>query len=63
MLISNDLLTDEAKDLKKAVRQFCEREFKDALEWDESQDMPYELWRKMGDIGLTGMMIDEKFGQ
>ncbi len=62
MLISNDLLSDEAKDLKKAVRQFCEREFKDALKWDESQNMPYELWGKMGDIGLTGMMIDEKFG-
>ncbi len=62
MLISNELLTDEAKDLKIAVRQFCKREFKDTLKWDESQNMPYELWGKMGDIGLTGMMIDADLG-
>ncbi len=62
MLISNDLLTDEAKDLKKAVKQFCKREFKDSLKWDETQNMPYDLWGKMGDMGLTGMMIDEEFG-
>ncbi len=62
MLISNELLTDEAKDLKTAVREFCKREFKDTLKWDESQNMPYELWGKMGDIGLTGMMIDTNLG-
>jgi len=62
MLISNDLLTDEAADLKLATREFCKREFADTLKWDESQSMPYELWKKMGDIGLTGMMLDSEYG-
>lgn len=62
MLISKLLLREEVIELASAVREFCEREFKDALEWDKQEYMPPELWKKMGEIGLTGMMLDSELG-
>ena len=62
MLISKLGLREEVIEFAESVREFCEREFKDALEWDEKEYMPPDLWKKMGDLGLTGMMLDEDLG-
>jgi len=61
-MISKNLLTDEAKNIMETVKTFCEREFKDTLKWDAEQYMPFELWAKMGEIGLTGVMLDSELG-
>jgi len=62
MLISKLGLREEVVEFAESVKEFCEREFKDALEWDEKEYMPPDLWKKMGDLGLTGMMLDEDLG-
>jgi len=61
-MISKNLLTDEAKNIMESVNTFCEKEFKDTLKWDAEQYMPYDLWGKMGEIGLTGIMLDSDLG-
>jgi len=61
-MISKNLLTDEAKNIMETVKNFCEKEFQDTLKWDAEQYMPYELWAKMGEIGLTGLMLDSDLG-
>jgi len=61
-MISKTLLTSETKNIMGVVNKFCEDEFKDTLLWDNEEFMPYELWEKMGKLGLTGMMLDENLG-
>ncbi|HEX13820.1 MAG: acyl-CoA dehydrogenase [Caldisphaera sp.] len=62
MLISKLGLREEVVEFANTVKDFCEREFKDTLVWDQQEYMPPELWKKMGDIGLTGMMLDSDLG-
>lgn len=62
MLISKLNLRNEVVEFSNSVREFCEREFKNTLEWDQQEYMPYELWKKMGNLGLTGMMLDADLG-
>lgn len=45
------------------VRDFGEREIKPKMmEWDESQEFPVPLFRKMGELGLMGVLIPEEYG-
>lgn len=62
MLISKVGLREEVVEFANTVKEFCEREFKDTLEWDAQEYMPPDLWKKMGNIGLTGMMLDADLG-
>ncbi len=56
-------LTDEQKLIRETVRDFAEREIKPvAGELDEKQTFSYELTKKMGDLGLFGMTVAEKYG-
>ncbi len=62
MLISKLNVREEVLEFANSVREFCEREFKDTLIWDQQEYMPYELWKKMANLGLTGMMLDSDLG-
>ncbi len=56
-------LTDEQQQVKRTVREFAEAELKPhVLEWDEAQYFPKELWPKLGELGLTGVIFPEEFG-
>jgi hypothetical protein len=32
------------------------------MEWDEAQHFPVELWPKLGELGLTGILFPEEYG-
>ncbi|MGZ5245998.1 MAG: acyl-CoA dehydrogenase family protein, partial [Flavitalea sp.] len=32
------------------------------MEWDESQEFPVDIFRKMGELGLMGVLVPEKYG-
>jgi alkylation response protein AidB-like acyl-CoA dehydrogenase len=32
------------------------------MEWDESQTFPIEVFKKLGDLGLMGVLVPEEFG-
>ena len=59
----NHGLNEELNMLRDTTRQFVEKELMPiADEIDASNDFPHHLWRKMGDIGLLGITVDERFG-
>jgi alkylation response protein AidB-like acyl-CoA dehydrogenase len=56
-------LTEEQKLIKQTVRDFAESEIKSiAKELDEKEQFSIELTRKIGELGLFGMNLPEKYG-
>ncbi|MEC3883489.1 acyl-CoA dehydrogenase [Halobacillus sp. HZG1] len=55
--------TDEQEMMRKMVRDFAEKEVAPAVERMEREDrFPSELLPKMGELGLMGVPIPEKYG-
>ncbi len=56
-------LTQEQEMIRKMVRDFGEKEVKGiAAEIDKTMEFPWDVIKKMGELGLMGMTIDEKYG-
>ena len=56
-------LTEEQIMIRETVRDFAEREIKPvAKELDEKAEFSYDLTKKMGELGLFGMYLPEKYG-
>jgi alkylation response protein AidB-like acyl-CoA dehydrogenase len=56
-------LSEEQQQVKWSVREFAEAEIAPhVLEWDESQHFPVELWPKLAELGLTGVIFPEEYG-
>ncbi|RXQ95666.1 acyl-CoA dehydrogenase [Ancylomarina salipaludis] len=56
-------LKEEHHIIRQAVRDFAEREIKPlAAELDEKEEFSPELTEKMGEMGLFGMFLPEKYG-
>jgi len=56
-------LTMEQEILRNSVRDFAENEIKPvARELDEKEEFSYATMRKMGELGLFGMFVSEKYG-
>lgn len=55
--------SEDLKMIRTSVRDFAEREIlPHRMEWDESQHFPKDLFRKMGEIGLMGMLVPVEYG-
>lgn len=49
--------------IAQTVRDFAQREIlPHRMDWDESQEFPISLFHRMGDLGLMGILVPEKFG-
>lgn len=56
-------LGDTADMLRDSVRSFADDEIAPrAAGVDESNDFPADLWRKMGDLGVLGITVEEEYG-
>src|ERR671917_2917077 len=56
-------LSEEQQQVKWSVREFAEAEIAPhVMEWDESQHFPIELWPKIAELGLTGVIFPEEYG-
>jgi alkylation response protein AidB-like acyl-CoA dehydrogenase len=56
-------LTEEQQVLQKTVRDFCAREIiPNARRWDEEEIFPAEVIPALGELGLLGMQVPERFG-
>lgn len=55
--------TDSAKAVAQMARDFAEKEIKPYLmDWDESQELPLQTLKKMGELGLMGVLVPEEYG-
>ncbi len=49
--------------IRTMVRDFAAQEMAPhVLEWDEAQHFPRDLFRRMGELGLMGMLVPEAYG-
>jgi len=56
-------LTEVQQMIRETVRDFAEREIKPlAQELDERAEFSIELTKKIGELGLFGMYLPEKYG-
>ncbi len=61
-LISH-LLDESHLIFRDSCRRFAEREIKPhAVEWEEAESFPIELYRKAGDAGIMGPGMPEEYG-
>ncbi|CAO3357569.1 isovaleryl-CoA dehydrogenase [Azospirillum palustre] len=56
-------LGESADMLRDSVRSFAANEIAPrAAEIDQTNEFPNELWRKMGDLGILGVTVEEEYG-
>jgi len=56
-------LSDEQELLKRTVREFAESELAPhSREWDEKQEFPREVFTKLGELGLMGVVWPAEYG-
>lgn len=49
--------------IAQTIRDFAEKEIRPKMmEWDETQHFPKDLFHKMGELGLMGMYVPQKYG-
>ncbi|MBP7773369.1 MAG: acyl-CoA dehydrogenase family protein, partial [Bacteroidia bacterium] len=49
--------------IAETVRKFAETHIRpDMMKWDEEQLFPVELFRKMGEQGLMGILVPHEYG-
>ena len=56
-------LTDEQQQIRQMVREFAETEIRPhVMEWDEAQTFPMEATKKLGELGMLGVIFPEEYG-
>src|SRR6201985_139206 len=56
-------LTDEQEQLKKEIRDFAAREITpNVMRWDEASEFPLEVVKKLGEMGLMGVIFPVELG-
>lgn len=56
-------LNDEQLAIRDLARDFAEREIRPVvMQYDESQEFPAEIFRKMAELGFLGIMVSPEYG-
>jgi alkylation response protein AidB-like acyl-CoA dehydrogenase len=56
-------LNNEQEEIRRAVRDFCTKEFTPelALEFDQKEDFPLSIYKKAAQLGFTSMRIPQEY--
>ncbi|MFO0505383.1 MAG: acyl-CoA dehydrogenase family protein [Chryseotalea sp.] len=55
--------TENQKMIAQMIRDFGAKEIKPyMMEWDETQEFPIDLFHKLGNLGLMGVLVPENYG-
>jgi alkylation response protein AidB-like acyl-CoA dehydrogenase len=53
----------ERDSIRKTLKEFCEAEIRPhVMRWDEAQEFPRDLFRKLGELGFLGILFPEEYG-
>ncbi|RDC64999.1 acyl-CoA dehydrogenase family protein [Adhaeribacter pallidiroseus] len=56
-------LTENQQFITEMIREFGTKNIKPfMMEWDEKQEFPIEIFKKLGDLGLMGVLVPEQYG-
>lgn len=56
-------MTESQEMIAQMCRDFAEKEIRpNVMLWDESQEFPVPLFRKMGELGLMGILVPQEYG-
>ena len=56
-------LSSEREAILATLRDFCDTEIRPhVMEWDERQEFPLEVFRKLGELGFLGCLFPEELG-
>ena len=56
-------MTETQKMIAETVKDFCGQHITpNIMEWDEAQTFPVEVFRKLGELGLMGVLVPEEYG-
>ena len=55
--------TENQSMIAETIRKFAEVHIRpDMMKWDEEQILPVEPFKKMGELGLMGILVPHKYG-
>lgn len=55
--------TDTQRSIAEMIRDFANKHIRpDMMEWDETQKFPVDLFHKMGELGLMGVLVPSEYG-
>ncbi len=55
--------TENQRMIAKMIQDFGNKEIKpNMMDWDESQEFPIQLFHKMGELGLMGILVPQEYG-
>ncbi len=56
-------ISETQKMVAETVKDFCEQHIRpNIMKWDERQEFPIEIFKKLGKLGLMGILVPEKHG-
>ena len=56
-------LTENQQMIAEMIKDFGEKNIRpDMMKWDESQEFPVEVFKKLGELGLMGCIVPEEYG-
>lgn len=56
-------LTEEQEAIRELARSFAQNEIAPvAMQFDETQEFPWEIFRKMGELGFLGVLVPTEYG-
>lgn len=56
-------MSENQRMIADMVRNFCEKEIKPFIrEWDDAQHFPVDVFKKLGQLGLMGVLVPEEYG-
>jgi alkylation response protein AidB-like acyl-CoA dehydrogenase len=55
--------SENQKMIAQMIRDFGNKEIKpNMMDWDESQEFPIDVFKKMGKLGIMGVLVPEEYG-
>lgn len=56
-------LSENQQMIAEMARDFSEKHIRPyVMEWDESQEFPVQMFKKMGELGMLGVLVPEEYG-
>lgn len=56
-------MSELTEQVAQTAREFAQQHIKPfVMEWDETQEFPIEVFKKLGELGLMGVLVPEEYG-